>query len=142
MPGLDAGFFYSRAYPPHPYDRRAKSQEPPSLAMRKPRGTQKPLNCVDIVDHPLRGHPPEIRDIGRAAGMPSGWPLTFDYMARFDTRQPKIQHYRPRSIGPFSSMLDKRFSTMKYDTSWYAYNDVERPYNPSDLTGWPKHYKG
>lgn len=146
MPGLDAGFYYSQAYPPHPNDRRAKSQEPPSLALRKPRGPIKPLSGIDVIQNPLRGLPAEIGAPGggiiRAAGMSSGWPLTFDYMARFDARRPKLPNSRPRSIGPYSSMLDKRFSTMKYDTSWYAYSDIHRPYAPSDLTGWPKHYKG
>ena len=36
----------------------------------------------------------------------------------------------------------RRFHTMKHDHNWYTYNDVPRPYNPSDLTGWHKVFKG
>jgi hypothetical protein len=36
----------------------------------------------------------------------------------------------------------RRFHTMKQDHNWYTYNDIPRPYNPSDLTGWQKMYRG
>ena len=36
----------------------------------------------------------------------------------------------------------RRFQTMKHDHNWYTYNDVARPYNPSDLTGWHKVFRG
>ena len=36
----------------------------------------------------------------------------------------------------------RRFQSMKHDHNWYTYNDIPRPYNPSDLTGWQTVYRG
>jgi hypothetical protein len=35
----------------------------------------------------------------------------------------------------------RRFHTMKHDHNWYTYNDIPRPYNPSDFTGLPSLHK-
>ena len=49
---------------------------------------------------------------------------------------------RERNIGPFTMFKDNRWQSMKNCTNWYTYNDIPRPYNPSDYTGFAKHYLG
>lgn len=85
----------------------------------------------------------------RAAGCISGTPNPPFAIANFNvTAKKKIRETELGAYAP-SSMLDKRFQTMKHCNSWYAYNDIGKRaqdcgprMRPSDYTGFTKLYLG
>eukprot|EP00933_Yihiella_yeosuensis_P043219 TRINITY_DN3795_c4_g1_i1.p1 TRINITY_DN3795_c4_g1~~TRINITY_DN3795_c4_g1_i1.p1 ORF type:complete len:148 (+),score=11.50 TRINITY_DN3795_c4_g1_i1:47-490(+) len=86
-----------------------------------------------------RGRP--ALDYQRAAGLQSGGPLKRDYLTKFENRPDRRERIDRRA--PCEYHLSRSsWMTMKYDMNWNAYNDVSRPYCPSDLTGFPKQYLG
>lgn len=78
----------------------------------------------------------------RPAGMMSGYPVPRNSIEKFGKEVPTYDMHRSKTPPNWFLFPDNRFSTMKYDVNWYAYNDFPRPFAPSDYTGYPKFYLG